>query len=383
MPEKVIEFSDWFIEDAPKTLSEVFGQKKIVDYIKSCQKNNKWDKSTFLSGDFGSGKTVLAKIMAKSIACKNKTTDGEPCNVCPTCAAINNEVYNRDVVYINAESESAQSVRDIVENSIQTPAIRDAAKVFIVDEMQALSKEGVEAFLIATQSPQKGVFFIFTAMSKLQGSKAGALQSRCKEWKMKVPTNDEIYMYLASICKKKELTKDSSIPKEFFGDCLKFIAENCYSSFRKAIQMLEQSYKGKLFTIEEIKDTFSIVSYEETALALADLSHGKITDNVFKMTTSGEYQDKFPLLLKIISDAYVLKSFGKLFDEEQDKWKEKTPASIFSGQYFDDLCNIFSELGKTAYIKRGDWQLALSKLVWKIKQEQIPTGVVKRRPTKS
>jgi len=368
MSEQIIEYDDWYITDAPKTLDEVYGQKIITEYIKGEQKTGKWDKSTIFFGEFGSGKTVLAKIAAKSIACKNKNKDGEPCNTCPTCLAVDLDKWDRDIIYIDAESASAQDVRDTVEKNMLTPAIRDAAKVFIVDETQALSKEGVEAFLIATQSPKKNVFFFFTAMNKLQGQKAGALESRCKKWKLKQPTNDEIYLYLANICKKKELTKDKDIPKDFFGEGLKFIAENCQSSFRVGIQMLQQCYKGKIFDIKTIKETFAIVSYEETAQALTELAHGKITDNVFNIVMGTEYQDKYPLLLNILGDARTYGSFGKLFNEDENKWKEKLPASLFAGKYFHYIENTFLELGRTAYIRRGDWKIAISRLVNQIKE---------------
>ena len=86
---------------------------------------------------------------------------------------------------------SAQDVRDAVEKFTATRAIRDRNKVIICDEAQALSKEAVEAFLTVTQNPKPGFYFIFTAMSKLQGTKAGALQSRCKVWKMKTPQVDD------------------------------------------------------------------------------------------------------------------------------------------------------------------------------------------------
>ena len=376
MSEKIVEYDDWYITDAPRQLKDVFGQKTITEYIKDEQTSGKWDKSMMFTGQFGSGKTVLAKIAAKSIACKNKNEKGEPCDNCPTCNAVNNETWDRDVIYIDAESASAQDVRNIVEQNMLTPAIRDAAKVFIVDETQALSKEGVEAFLIATSSPKRNVFFFFTAMNKLQGPKAGALESRCKKWKLRVPTNDEIYLYLAEICKKKELTKDKTIPREFFGEGLKFIAENCQSSFRIGIQMLQQCYKGKIFDIGTIKETFEIVSYEDTAKALSELAHGQITDNIFNIIIGNEYQDKFPLLLNIIGDARTYSAFGKLSNEEENKWKEKTPATLSQGKYFDLIEFTFRSLGENAYIRRGDWKIAIGNLVEEIKigeKEEIPT----------
>jgi len=351
-------FSDWYIVDAPKTLEDVYGQDIIVNHIKSKRKTQKFDKSTFFLGQWGSGKTVLAKILAKSIACKNINKDGEPCETCPTCLAVNNETYDRDIAYLNGTMMSTDDVKKILDTFFLTPAIRDRAKVLICDETQGFHASAIDKFLIETQSPKSGFFFIFTAMSKLAGKNPGALQSRCKNWKMKVPTNDEIYMYLGGICQKKKLV---DCPKEFLTEGLKFIAENSKSSFREAIQMLEQCYESKIFDINMIKETFDIVSYDDAAAVLADLSHGNKTENVFKTIMGTDYQDKFGLLLKVIGDASTYRTFGLQFIEDSEKWKWKYPAQIADGKYFSELETVFIELSKNAYLKRGEYQIALTR----------------------
>lgn len=355
-------FNDWYINDAPKKLDDIFGQDTIVKYLKPKFKNRSFDKSIMFQGNFGSGKTAIAKILAKSIACKNINENGEPCEVCPTCLAINNETYNRDVIYLNGEKMSAAEVDDILNKVFLTPAIRDAAKILICDETQGFSPQAIQKFLAETQSPKQGVYFIFTAMSKLQGKNPGALESRCKVWKMKVPKNEEVYQYLANICMKKKL----AISKEFAGEGLKFISENCNSSFRKAIQMLQQCYEGQIFEIEKIKETFDIVSYDDAALILADLANGKLTEDIFDVINGTDYQDKFGLLIKIIGDAATYRTFGTQFVEDNEKWKWSNPKKVSEGRYFDKLCYVFQSLSKNAYIKRGEWQLEISNYLYEV-----------------
>jgi len=378
-------FADWYIVNAPKTLSEVYGQDVIVRYLKDKQKNRSFDKSTFFQGRYGSGKTVLAKILAKSIACKNINKDGEPCDDCSTCNAINNETWDRDVIYLNGEQMSAQEVDNILDKSMSTPAIRDAAKVFIIDETQGLSSAAIQKFLAATQSPRKGFYFIFTAMSKLAGKNPGALQSRCKNWKMKDPTNEEVYKYLGKICQLKELTKDTTIPREFFTEGLQFIVENSDASFRKAIQTLEQCYNGKIFTRTEMKDIFGIESYEDAALVLADISHGRLTKQLYEVIVGADYQEKFGLLIKIIGDAATYKAFGLKYVDESEQWRWKTPIEIANGPFFRELSDAFLSLADNAYIKRGEYQLIISNMLCKITQvsgvttEPKASPVVRRR----
>jgi DNA polymerase-3 subunit gamma/tau len=385
-----LDFGDWYIKFAPHTFDEVYGQDIIVNYFKGKIKTNTWDKSTLFQGNFGSGKTVLAKILAKHIACKNKDINGNPCNTCPTCNAIDKETFDRDVIYLNGEQMSAGQIDSILDATLSAPAIRDAAKVFIVDETQGLSPAAVQRFLSATQSPKNKVFFIFTAMSKLQGKNPGALQSRCKQWKMKVPTNDEIYLYLASIAKTHELIKDASVPKEFWGDGLKFLAENSESSFRKALQMLQQCYEGKIFDIKTIRETFDIVSYDNAAGILADIANGKINKRIWDSILGDDYQDKFGLISKIMGDASTIRAFGNKYIEDSEKWKWSNPQAIANGHYFEELRSAILKLGERAYIRRGDWQMVMSSIIEKIKQP-FPLGlnereiipIVKRRQIKS
>lgn len=354
------DFGDWFITDAPHTLDEIYGQNVVVRYLKSKQKSGIFDKSTFFQGGFGSGKTALAKILAKSIACKNKNANGEPCSECPTCKAVDDETFNRDVIYMNAEDMSAQEVRDKIREVMQFPATRDAAKVVICDEAQALSKEGVEAFLQATQSPKKGYFFIFTAMDKLKGGKAGALQSRCKVFKMKMPTIDEMYQYLGKICIKKGLTKDTTIPKEFFTEGLQYIAQGSEYSFRKAISLLEQCYTGRIFTIDEMKQLLDVVSVDDAVSALVDIANGKKSKLVWDVLTGTDYNDKFALMLAIIGDASLMREFGTQYVDSDEAWKWRDKVTLAKAPYFEELKNGFMTLANKAYLTRGEWKIVCS-----------------------
>lgn len=361
MTENGIEMkSDWFITDAPKQLSDVKSQDTIIKYYTKKFASGSMDKNTMFLGQFGSGKTVMAKIIAKSLVCKDLDAGGNPCDKCAACQAINNETYNRDCLYIDAEKMSAQDVRDEVEKFTATRAIRDRNKVIICDEAQALSKEAVEAFLTVTQNPKPGFYFIFTAMSKLQGPKAGALQSRCKVWKMKTPQVDDTYMYLASIAQKKNLIADASVPKEFWTDGLKFIAQNSEYSFRKGIQMLEQCYEGRIFTQKEMEETFGLVSYDDAVAALIQFGNKEITRTTWNIVNGEDYIDKFNLLIKIIGDAQAVKTFGTEFIEEGDKWKWDQAIQLSKTKYFAEMRDVFMELGKQAWLKNGTWRSSLA-----------------------
>ena len=377
-------FNDWYINDAPKILDEIYGQDLIVKAIKESFKTRKFPKSTLFMGDFGSGKTALAKILIKSLVCRTTLEDGSGCCKCTSCLAVEKEQWNRDVVYINAENMGVADVREVVEKNLLTSAMRDNAKVFFVEEAQALSKEGVEAFLIATQSPLQNTFFVFTAMGKLKGEKAGALESRCKKWKMRIPLPSEIYMYLAKYSQKKGLVNDKEIPISFWKEGLKLLAENSQLSYRLAIQLLQQCYDSKIFDVESIKQFFDFNAEEDAGKFLIEISNGKITDNTRNILIGTEYQEKFNLLLDMLGNAKILKIFGKIYDNEEEKWKEKIPAQIAEGPYFEKVCETFSKLSFQTYMKKGDFKLLICQIIESfgklehLTEKEVPPRVAKR-----
>jgi DNA polymerase-3 subunit gamma/tau len=360
-------YDDWYITEAPKSLKEVFGQNTVVKFLEDKLKKNTLPKNLLFQGEFGSGKTVLAKIVAKSIACKHSNERGEPCNECPSCKAVDNETWGRDVLYLNGEKESAQEIRNKLEEFSKTGAMRDRAKVLIMDETQALSPEATEAFLEATQKPDKGIFYIFTAMDKLSGKKAGALESRCQKWKLKSPSPGDVYDYLANFVTNHKQLFDVPAPKEFWTEGLGFIAQNSQYSFRLALQYLQQCYQSNQFTIKEIKETLGAVTTEDVSKLLVNLANGKINEDIFEVAIGKEFSEKFNLILKVLSDAEIYKAFGKLTNEDNMKWTERLPKLIVNGAYYDEVKEAFKKLAGQTYIKRGEWQLAMGELINEIK----------------
>src|SRR5574344_29944 len=361
----VVSYGDWYIKEAPRHLDDIYGQEAIVKALKKQMKERNFSKAYFFSGQFGSGKTAIAKILAASIASRQLDENGEALESSPTFQTIMEEKWARDVVYFNAEDMSAQDIRDQVTRVLAFPASRDAAKVVICDEAQALSKEAVEAFLEATQSPKKNIFFVFTAMNKLQGPKAGALQSRCKQWKMKVPTFDEVYLYLADFAKKHDLLKNEKVPRKFWAEGLKFIAENSEYSYRKALQLFQQCYEAELFEVSEIKSTLNIISNDDASKMLISIASGNIDQNVWDSVTGKDYLEKLPLLILCIGEAQTYRTFGDKFIVPEEKWKWENAKILSESPSFDIIRDTFMEFSKSSFTRRGEWETVISSLIEK------------------
>jgi DNA polymerase III gamma/tau subunit len=380
MPD-ITSYSDWYIYDRPTKLDEVYGQDSVIKALRSDQKTGKWSKAYFFQGQYGSGKTTIAKIVALNLACKSKDSKtNEPCLECPSCRAIIEETWDRDAIYINGTQMSADDVRKVLEGFKSSGAFRDAAKVLICDETQDLSPEATNSLLQITENPRKGFFFLFTAMDKLKGKLGGALESRCKKWKLKTPSVSEIYLYLLGLAKRHQINEeftDQAQFDSFMKEGLELISQNCEYSLRKASQMLEQCVSGRLFTKEDMKAALDVELEEDMILTITDLANGKITPTVVSTITGKEYNNSLGLISKILGDASVLKACGTLGFVEEERWKERSSKALADAPHFDAVRDTILDLQRSSsgYIPRGLWEMQMSKLVERVKTSDLPEGL--------
>jgi len=378
--------SNWTIADRPLDFDDVYGQPTIVKALKKAQKDNSWKKAYLFMAPYGLGKTTIAKIIAMSLACRN--VDGltwKPCLKCPSCRSVIEDEWSRDVVYINGTSFSADDVRKTLDSFKMSAAFRDRNKVLICDETQDLSPEALNALLQVTESPRKGCYFILNAMGKLKGNLAGALESRCEKWKLKVPTAKDVYLYLVEVCKKHQLQKTFSHQAEFdlfMTEGLETIAQNCDYSYRRAIGMLQQCVDAGLFTKDAIKESLDVEAYEDMLVTVTDIANGRITPTVVATITGKEYQNSFGLISKIVGDAAVVKACGTLGYPDEEKWKEKGSRDLANSPHFDEVKDTMRVIASSTsgYLPRGLWEMLMSDLVSKVRPPQGLSSAPRRRP---
>lgn len=139
-------------------------------------------------GSRGIGKTTCARLIAKAVNCLSPQ-DGNPCNQCEICKAIDNGSLV-DVVEIDAASNnSVGDIRDLRETAFFLPATAKY-RVYIIDEVHALSKDAVSALLKILEEPPEHVIFIL-ATTEVQKIPA-AIQSRCQRFDFKRIPSDVI-----------------------------------------------------------------------------------------------------------------------------------------------------------------------------------------------
>ena len=234
----------------PAVFSEVKGQDAIVTTLRNQIKTERIGHAYLFCGTRGTGKTTVAKILAKAVNCENPV-DGEPCGECRVCKGIaDGSVLN--VVEIDAASNSGvENVRQIVDEVAYSPA-EGKYKVYILDEVHMLSAGAFNALLKTLEEPPSYVIFILatTESHKIPIT----ILSRCQRYDFKRISLETITERL------KELTEKEGAMVE--DSALRFIAKEADGSMRDALSLLDQClafHFGETLTYEKALDVLQAV----------------------------------------------------------------------------------------------------------------------------
>ncbi|SMB87114.1 DNA polymerase III, subunit gamma and tau [Desulfonispora thiosulfatigenes DSM 11270] len=152
----------------PQTLKDVVGQIHVSKTLKNALTTGQVAHAYLFCGPRGTGKTSSAKVLAKAVNCLN-LDNGEPCNECSHCQAINEGNF-LDVFEIDAASNRGiDEIRDIRDKVKFAPS-QGKCKVYIIDEVHMLTQEAFNALLKTLEEPPKHVMFILATTEPQKNS---------------------------------------------------------------------------------------------------------------------------------------------------------------------------------------------------------------------
>lgn len=255
----------------PSTFEDVRGQEHIVTTLKNQMKAGRIGHAYLFCGTRGTGKTTVAKIMAKAVNCEHPV-DGSPCNSCPSCAAIQ-AGRSTNVIEIDAASNNGvDNIREIREEVSYRPT-QGRYKVYIIDEVHMLSTGAFNALLKTLEEPPEYVIFILatTEANKIPVT----ILSRCQRYDFRRITIDTIAGRL------RELVEREGVEAE--EQALRYVARKADGSMRDALSLLDQCiafYLGETLTYEKVLDVLGAVDTEEFSRLLRKVIAGDVAGSI-------------------------------------------------------------------------------------------------------
>lgn len=187
----------------PQTFSDVVGQEHVVRILRGALASGRAGHAYLFAGPRGTGKTTLARIMAKAVNCTAREKNGDPCNRCESCTAMN-EGRSLDLIEIDAASNRGIDDVRAVKESAGTAATGGAHKVFIVDEVHMLTKDAFNALLKVLEEPPAHVIFL---LATTEAHKVlPTVLSRVQRLDVRRLTPEQIAGKLAVIAKAEKLS---------------------------------------------------------------------------------------------------------------------------------------------------------------------------------
>jgi DNA polymerase III subunit gamma/tau len=270
----------------PQSFADVVNQEHVKTTLENAIAQNRIAHGYIFSGQRGTGKTTVARILARCLNCIKGPTN-QPCGVCPSCLEIaaGGAV---DVIEIDAASNRGiNEMRELRENVRYRPQ-RDQYKVFIVDEAHQITSEAFNALLKTIEEPPAWVVFILctTEAHKIPAT----IASRCQHFSFRSVDFEELIARMDWICRQEGIEAGT--------EALSVLAQAGEGSVRDSLSALDQAIaccgtKLDAAQVRALLGGFSLESLYRVTQALAESSPGRMLEIVESLERSGSNLQHF------------------------------------------------------------------------------------------
>jgi len=360
----------------PQTFKDVIGQEAIVTTLKNGMKSKRLAQAYLFSGSRGTGKTTLARLLAKALNCQQLSANFEPCNQCSACREIMSGM-SLDVLEIDGASHRGiEDIRQI--NDAVGYAVSGHYKIYIIDEVHMLTKEAFNALLKTLEEPPPKVKFFFATTEPHKVPTT--ILSRCQRFNLNRISQPLI------VTKLRHIASELGVRVE--DDALRLLAQRAEGGLRDAESLFDQilAFEEGCVTIDSVAAILGLMPRE---IYFAIDKAGKegqfvkafeITHRVFSegkdlsFFIEGLIEHFRHILLVKVSG--VNSSFMTLTESEKEKYAHA--ASLYSREQCLDLIEYLIEaqnhlrttaFGKVAletillHVMRSHFRLSIEQLV--------------------
>ncbi len=213
----------------PQTFDDVVGQQHIVSTLKNAVAEGRLSHAYLFCGPRGTGKTTMARILAKSLLCAHPH-DHMPCGTCAECAEIAQGAHP-DVFELDAASRTGvDNVREEIINSVSFAPVRGGYKVYIIDEVHMLTTAAFNALLKTLEEPPEHVVFVLATTDPQKVPET--ILSRCQRFDFHRIGMEDIERRLAHVCESEGFATEP--------EALALVAKHARGGMRDALSTLEQ-----------------------------------------------------------------------------------------------------------------------------------------------